>query len=79
MTFQKCEYRSQCKHYDKDSICCTFLNKICRYQVHYKKMEQISLERVEFRVTGIEGCLNDAKLFELSQAEQDKGFKEDYY
>ena len=39
MTFDKCEYRSECKHYDKDAICCTFLYKLCSYGKHYEKLK----------------------------------------
>ena len=83
MTYEKCKYLDECKYADRDSICCTFLNKICRFGSHYKKMED--LVRCNLSPKGIEGCLSDGELFRLSQENkgnlsvEDKGFQEDYY
>lgn len=79
MSFQKCKYKYSCRHYDPDSICCTFLNKKCVYGNHFDKMEEIKLENIRFSLKGIEGIFSKGDLFELSQQNKDTQFKEDYY
>lgn len=69
MTYDKCLYRDTCRKYDKDSICCTFLNKKCIYANHYKRMEELA--KVNLSPKGIEGCLDDSTLFTLSQYERE--------
>ena len=57
MSFKKCKYRNDCKFYDGDSVCCTFLNKICRYAKHYNIMERLT--DIHLSPKGIEGCLDN--------------------
>lgn len=59
MSFEKCKYRIDCRFYDQDAICCTYLNKLCVYGKHYERMERLA--DVHLSPKGIERCLTDLK------------------
>ena len=56
MSEYNCPYKRECQAYDRDSICCTFLFKLCKYgKIITAKHEKIR---------------EQARLFEQSQIER---------
>ena len=57
--YKKCEYCKECKNYDHDSICCTFLYELCLY----RKRET---NQAEFRrKKDLESKVNDQEYLSL--------------
>jgi hypothetical protein len=75
MSYHKCKYKDTCEAYQRDSIKCQFADKICLHRIDLEEMERLT--DVHLSPKGIEECLSDAKLFEISQENQDKQFKEE--
>jgi hypothetical protein len=60
-----CQYGRTCPNYDHDSICCTFLFKLCKYA----KGQEAIAKRIS----------EESRLFELSQINRDGEITENPY
>ena len=65
MTYEKCKYVNECSNYDKDNIKCQFFMKLCLHRIGLEQLEELTT--VNLSPKGIENCLSDAELFEMSQ------------
>jgi hypothetical protein len=74
MNYHKCKYKDECPSYQRDSMKCQFAEKLCLHRIGIEEMERLT--DVHLSPKGIERCLSDSELFEMSQENKGVSWEE---